>query len=191
MKSIQQEKQSLRNLWKNKVTFDQESRQRFSRKISEQLAETSVLRNAKHIGLYSARDWEVDLSFVWAKRPGQCFYPKTIPQTIELHFFPVQDLSELNPAYAGILEPKGNTPRLVDWKDTDVVLVPGVCFDRNGGRIGYGKGYYDRFLATLPKGVKKWGVCFSQQISDAFLPLEPTDIRLDNIVSEKGFLRLD
>jgi 5-formyltetrahydrofolate cyclo-ligase len=76
-------------------------------------------------------------------------------------------------------------PAVTDWLDPDVLIVPLVAFDRRGGRLGYGGGFYDRTLAALrARGpVLAVGLAFAAQEAEA-LPLEPTDAPLDMIVTE-------
>ena len=76
-----------------------------------------------------------------------------------------------------ILEPQ-NTPYTGDF---DLIIVPGVAFDRQGNRIGRGKGYYDRFLKQH-LSVKRIGICFDFQLVDE-VPTEPFDIRMDEVIS--------
>jgi len=82
----------------------------------------------------------------------------------------------------GIEEPVGPP---VEPAEIDLVLAPGVAFDRRGGRLGYGAGYYDGFLPKLPAGTPVIGVCFSVQVVDA-VPVEEHDVRVDVVVSERG-----
>ena len=63
----------------------------------------------------------------------------------------------------------------------DLIIVPGVAFDKDGNRLGRGRGYYDRFLCKHGN-VKKIGICFDFQLVDE-IPTEPTDIRMDEIIS--------
>lgn len=93
----------------------------------------------------------------------------------------VEDATLVTSAY-GIDEPLGTA---IPADEIDVVLVPGVAFDRSGGRLGNGAGYYDRFLPRLRPGTPTVGVCFSVQLVDA-VPLEPWDVRLGLVVSERG-----
>ncbi len=76
-----------------------------------------------------------------------------------------------------IQEPQNN-PYTGDY---DLIIVPGVAFDKNCNRLGRGRGYYDRFLCQHPN-VKKIGICFDFQLVDE-IPTEPTDIKMDEIVS--------
>ena len=84
----------------------------------------------------------------------------------------------------GILEPIELAK--ITYKSIDMVLVPGVIFDKNGYRLGYGLGYYDRFLNKLPKAVKV-GLCFDFQVMDK-VPREEHDIPVDYIVTDKEII---
>ena len=79
-------------------------------------------------------------------------------------------------------EPKGT--RSVPFEAEDLILVPGLAFDRFGGRLGSGKGFYDRFLASLYP--RKWGVCFECQVVKEALAQSSNDVRMDGLVTEKG-----
>ncbi len=86
---------------------------------------------------------------------------------------------DLQAGQFGILEPKAHCP-IFDLMRLDLVLVPGIGFTLNGGRLGRGKGYYDRLLAGVP--ALKCGVAFDGQIESEF-PLEPHDIQLNCILT--------
>ncbi|MEN9821602.1 MAG: hypothetical protein RLZ04_28 [Actinomycetota bacterium] len=79
----------------------------------------------------------------------------------------------------GVSEPTG--PAL-GADVVDLVIVPGLAFTLDGGRLGYGGGFYDRFLPTLRNGVISVGVCFDEQVVD-HLPVEAHDIRVARVVS--------
>jgi 5-formyltetrahydrofolate cyclo-ligase len=83
----------------------------------------------------------------------------------------------------GILEPDPKMAKAIDIKDLECIIVPGVAFDRNGQRLGRGKGYYDKALAGY-KGLKI-GVCFSEQFLKSDLVTEPHDIAMNWVVTEK------
>lgn len=80
----------------------------------------------------------------------------------------------------GILEPQGETP--FSAADIDLVIVPGVAFTLSGGRLGRGKGYYDRYLSRVDFRGYKVGVCYPHQIVD-FLPVEEHDVLMDWVVA--------
>ena len=113
----------------------------------------------------------------------------SVPYCFEnrLRLFALQKLEELEPGAFGILEPPPALRRLpskqVDVRSVDLVIVPGVAFDLHGGRLGYGKGFYDRLLADAPKGTKKIGLAFDSQIFE-HIPMESHDIPMDIVITE-------
>ncbi len=72
--------------------------------------------------------------------------------------------------------------------DVDVVFVPGLCFDVRGGRIGYGKGIYDRLLRQLRPTTLKVALAFNCQVQRESLPIEPHDVMMDYIVTEESWI---
>src|SRR5690606_25232452 len=94
-----------------------------------------------------------------------------------------QSLEELSPGTFGVMEPPEKEEIVL--KDIDVVVVPGVAFDRNGYRIGYGAGYYDNFLPKLKSDAKNIAVAFEMQLRD-LIPVESHDVKMDMIITEQG-----
>lgn len=99
----------------------------------------------------------------------------------------IDSFADLETGHYGIREPKADRLRVVPPGEIDVVLVPAVAFDRRGYRVGYGGGYYDRFLPGCPQAAKI-GVAFACQITEE-VPVEPYDVTMDCIVTEKEILR--
>ena len=102
----------------------------------------------------------------------------------ELIFHWVTDRAELLPGKFGIPEPRAEASPA--GNEFDLILVPGLAFDLRGGRLGRGKGYYDRFLAEA-HGLRA-GVCFDDQIVGD-VPLEPHDLRMDFVVTPSSVYR--
>jgi 5-formyltetrahydrofolate cyclo-ligase len=96
--------------------------------------------------------------------------------------------SELRPGYCQIPEPDPALALAVNPSDIEVVILPGSVFDEHGGRLGYGGGYYDRFLANDAPQALRIGVAFEMQISGKKLPLLPHDKMLHYLVTEKRIL---
>ena len=88
----------------------------------------------------------------------------------------------------GFEQPVAGAPP-VDPGDVGVVLVPGLAFDRRGGRLGRGGGYYDRFLPSLPRDAALVGVVPEHLVVDA-VPTDPHDVPMTHLVTERGVLRL-
>jgi 5-formyltetrahydrofolate cyclo-ligase len=91
---------------------------------------------------------------------------------------------DLHPGYYGIPEPDPEKTVLVAGKEIDAVVLPGSVFDLEGGRLGYGGGYYDRFLVNDAPQACRIGLAFELQVVEA-VPLEPHDQRLDYLITEK------
>lgn len=106
--------------------------------------------------------------------------PKVMNNEIEPSL--IMDFDNLVPSGKfGILEPI--EAMKIAYKNIDIVLVPGIAFDKEGHRIGYGFGYYDKFLKKVPKAVKI-GLCFDFQVVEK-IPHEEHDVPVDMIVTEK------
>ena len=105
-----------------------------------------------------------------------------------LGLFRLTSMDELSVSTYGILEPKiemrANQNRAVDVMDLDVIVVPGVAFDRRGGRLGHGKGYYDNLLAEARSDALVVGAAFECQIFPQ-VPMLPHDVYMKMVVTEK------
>jgi len=91
---------------------------------------------------------------------------------------------ELSPGTYGILEPKEEYYREVNKKELDLIILPGVAFDKSGNRIGYGAGYYDRFLSQISQTTAKVALAYEFQLVDK-IKVNQYDIPVDKIVTEK------
>lgn len=133
------------------------------------------------IASYSALRGEVDLSTLPPQFPEKRWlYPKVDGETLSLH--EIRDPStELIPGVYGILEPHSDTT-IVAAHEVDAFLCPGMAFDHCGGRLGRGKGYYDRLLAHARTDAHKIGIAFPSQIVPT-THCEPHDILMDKIIS--------
>ena len=163
----------------------------WSQQICHLLSEHEVFKKAKRIGLFFPREWEVGLLPLWHLRPKHCGFPKTLSKTWEMEFYEVESLkkADLNKGVGGIFEPQEvESKKMTQFTSEDLILVPGLAFDRNGGRVGSGKGVYDRFLSGKGKEAVKWGVAFSPQVVEQPVFLESHDIKLNGLVTEKGFI---
>jgi 5-formyltetrahydrofolate cyclo-ligase len=109
----------------------------------------------------------------------------------------VEDMSDWIPGKWGVPEPDPTRTDLMDVSLTlDVVLVPGIAYNTNGARLGYGGGYYDRLYAgagrTSDSTSTLWiGFAFSDQVITEPLPLERHDLRLNGVATEERFIWFD
>jgi 5-formyltetrahydrofolate cyclo-ligase len=132
---------------------------------------------------YLAFGSEVDLSDVHDAvfaAGGRMVVPRVeAPRIVAVELVPGEDARV---SRFGIREPAGPE---VEPAEIDLVLVPGVAFDRSGRRLGYGAGYYDQFLTRVSPGTPLVGSCFSVQIADR-VPSEPHDRPVDVVITERG-----
>ena len=151
------------------------------------MAESRYLK-AKDILLYMSYSSEVktDLLFETALKEGKnVYFPKITND--EMDFYKVTSFTDFATGYKGISEPFC-CEQSYHKSDSNsaIIIVPGCVFGRDGYRIGYGKGYYDRFLARYP-GLYKIGICYSVQMIDS-CPCDSYDIQMDEIICEKEIL---
>ena len=115
--------------------------------------------------------------------------PVSIEETHTVDFYRIRSLDELRPGTYGVLEPDpGQAEKMTDFPRPAVCVVPGLVFDREGYRLGYGKGYYDRFLQRF--GGVKIGVCYQQFVLD-LLPHGYFDRPVDWLISNESKIRID
>jgi 5-formyltetrahydrofolate cyclo-ligase len=147
--------------------------------------------HVRHVAGYAAVRSELDCTpaLLAARRRGcHTLYPR-VRRDAGLDFIPVTDeLSQLRLARWGLREPCGLG---VPLSTLDVILVPGLRFDRYGGRLGFGGGYYDRVLAWRashsPQAVL-CGVCEMGMLDMGRLPIEPHDQRVDAVMTPDGII---
>jgi 5-formyltetrahydrofolate cyclo-ligase len=183
-------KQELRNeMQEQRTALSAEQVESHSRLIAAKLNELDPIINARRImGFASIRN-EVDLSFFLE---GQAVQGKTVllPRVekdgnLAAVEFGGWHLSR--PGAFGIMEPTGP---VCSPDGIDAILVPGLVFDGHGYRLGYGKGYYDRFLKRLPPNTFICGVCYEFQVVDDLMPYDK-DMPVHWIVTEKSELVLN
>ena len=146
-------------------------------------AKLAALDFRSSIAVYLASPQEIDLSPFIRKtlESGvKVVAPRWNGETYELAALKGLDVAHLRQGQMGILEPA--EAEIVSPKEVGIWLVPGLAFTRNGKRLGYGGGWYDRLLCKVPKRVPKIGIAYAFQLVDE-LPTEPHDIRLTSVVS--------
>jgi 5-formyltetrahydrofolate cyclo-ligase len=126
----------------------------------------------------------------WGWRRGLAvLLPFCVTKDRSLELYRVRSMDELRPGAYGVPEPDpARAERWDDLRSIGAVFVPGLAFSPDGGRLGYGGGYYDRFAARMRAagGAARWmGLAFREQVVSV-LPVEPHDVRLDGYFTEEG-----
>lgn len=150
----------------------------------KQLEETDLFRQASCVALYYSIPGEVQTAeFLekWFKKK-QLLLPLVVGNDLRLLLYKGKDT--LKPGAFGIPEPVAQE-NSVPESTIDLIIVPGVAFDRGLNRMGRGKGFYDRLLATLQ--IPKIGICFDFQLQDT-VPVEPFDRKMDMIITENEII---
>lgn len=191
-KTIKEEmKKKLRSVYLEKRNQKEpEKRASASKKIREWVFANKRYKAAQTVFVYASYKSEVETKEIiqGALRQGKrVAVPKVHGD--EMFFYEIQSWEELFPGYQGILEPQITGREPVIPAKSDVMLVPGAVFDHKGGRIGYGGGYYDKYLDKI-FGVYGYcpyliGLAFACQISPQKIPLEEHDKKMDCILTER------
>ncbi|MCI8616452.1 5-formyltetrahydrofolate cyclo-ligase [Parablautia intestinalis] len=163
-----------------------------SERIWEQLKGERAFREAVNILVYMDYRSEVmttGLVEELFRLEKRVFAPKV--EGMDIRFYQVDGMEDFVSGYQGIREPKGRPDRLFDLqrakKEAGYILVPLAVFDRERGRMGYGKGFYDRFLAAFPV-LSSAGLAFACQMAGR-VPVELHDKKPDIIITEKEIIR--
>lgn len=162
--------------------------------IIEKLTSISEYLNSTNIMTFVSYSSEVDTHnlIIRALAEGKKVYvPVTKRNPREMNPSRIKSFEDLVPGYFNILTPKKEKVEIVEPEKLDLVIVPGVLFDKAGFRIGYGGGYYDRFLPQLRKDVKKIAIAFELQVQSDKLPVNSFDIPVDMIITEESIYRIE
>lgn len=162
-----------------KTKYSDSTLEALSQEILEKLERLPAFQESKTVLLYhSLKDEVRTRAFIekWSKKKT-ILLPVVSGDQLELRHY--TGIGDLSPGAYGIAEPTG---RLVeDYTSIDLVVVPGVAFDKEGHRLGRGKGYYDKLLPRIPAVFA--GICFPFQLIDK-IPVEPFDIRMDTVITK-------
>jgi len=187
MNTLREQKKNLRDtLRRKKDAMLPEDRLEKSRGICRHLMK--IIRDKEIVMAYTSKEKEVNteplISALFA-HGNPVVVPIIVKEDVSLRLSYIRDFSVLVPSTFGVPEPIGSEiPAAAE--DIDTIILPMLGFDRKGGRIGYGAGYYDRFLSKNAN-LRKIGIAFACQESDD-LPLEENDIRMNVIVTEDGIV---
>ncbi len=147
--------------------------------VEKLLKELEQYPATRIVSAYMALPGEVDLRGLFGPIDKEWVFPRVRGE--DLNFYRVRNLDlEMQVGAFGIMEPRDGLEE-VRIEDVDVFLCPGLGFDRKGGRLGRGRGFYDRMLKQAKSDAVKIGVCFPFQIVDDIV-MEEHDVRMDGVV---------
>ena len=185
------EKKRLRKAMKEKlVEMSDETYWQFSNAIHNQLISLSNWQKAETIAVTISTGKEVDtkklIEKAWFEKK-RIVVPKCDPTSNSMVFRELTSFKQLEHVFYNLLEPKVEETNIIDSNDIDLMIVPGVCFNREGYRIGYGGGYYDRYLLNFNSTTVS--LSFSFQIVDD-LQIEAHDIPVSTIITESEVINV-
>lgn len=154
------------------------------RRMQENLWSYPPFASASTVMLYSSKETEApthDLLQRALSEGKKVALPITHAKDRVIELSIITSLEDLVPSSFGILEPKLSLLRPCDPKDIDFALVPGISFDKEGNRLGWGLGFYDRFLPRL--SCPTAGFCYEVQVADK-LPREKFDVPVKGLITE-------
>ncbi|MFS0613870.1 5-formyltetrahydrofolate cyclo-ligase [Lederbergia ruris] len=156
--------------------------------IGERLYQTTEWKNAQTIGITVSRFPEVDTFSIirMAWRQGKVVtIPKSNPIQKEMSFYQIKTFLQMEKGYSNLYEPITKETRLFPKSEIDLLIVPGLIFTMKGDRLGFGGGFYDRFLTDY-QGYTM-ALAFSNQIKEK-IPTEPYDLPVQKIVTESALI---
>lgn len=164
-------------------------RQAMITKLTDQLIESNSWKQATTIGVTISQGLEWDtkpiIETAWGQGKTVCV-PKCQPKEKGLVFYQFHTYEQLETVYYRLLEPKPEESKRLEKYQIDLLIVPGLLFDRKGFRIGFGGGYYDRFLHDFPN--ETLSLTSEQQLVE-HLPAESFDIPVNHIITENGLVK--
>ncbi|MRH43122.1 5-formyltetrahydrofolate cyclo-ligase [Aquibacillus halophilus] len=157
-------------------------------KLEKYLFQTPYWKEATSIGITMSRKHEWNTTTIietgWSEGK-KISVPKCYPDTSQLIFYQLDTYNQLESVYFNLLEPNPAQSVEIHKNEIDLIIVPGLLFDHQGYRIGFGGGYYDRYLSDF-NGVTI-SLASDQQVLSA-LPYDRYDIQVQHLITESGVL---
>ena len=189
IKNIREYKIKLREKFKAiRFGYTPEQKNKLDGDIVSRLMRTYQYKNAETILCYVSTPVEVDTRFLIAKAledGKKVAVPKCRPETTTMDFYLINGFDDLEKGTFGVLEPIESKCEIYEGTNS-ICIVPGLCFDHSGYRLGYGKGYYDRFLTNYSQ--TKIGICYNDCVQQRLFHGR-YDIPVDLLITER-YLRI-
>lgn len=178
------DKNSLRKYEKSRrKNLSSIEKKRIDKIICENLLASDAFKQAEIIFAFSPLEIEIDITSVLeaSLREKKLALPKCYSKNKKMAFYLIKSLSELKISEYNILEPLEDKDNEIMPNENTLIIVPGLVFSKNGERVGFGAGYYDRYLAE--NKAKTISICYEKSIVDR-IETNIYDIRIDEIITE-------
>ena len=192
--AIFNDKEKLRKeILTKRKNIDIVEKEKMDKKILDEFYENKYYREAKNIFIYISYDSEINTKGIINKAlmdNKKIYVPRTEFKTRLMDAVKITSLDNLIESEYGILEPSIEEPH-IEPNELDLIVVPGVAFDRNGGRMGYGAGFYDRYFKRISKDrikkIAKLALAYDFQILEK-IPMNEQDVPVNYIITETKFI---
>ncbi len=187
---LQQEKKHLREeILSVRDAMSPAARSDASRAIIEKICGLPAYQHARTVLTYCGFGSEIDTQALIERAFADgktVVLPRVERHTQSLAMHSVKSLDELVASKWGIREPRAEAP-VISGSGIEFILTPGVAFDRFGNRLGYGRGYYDKWLLAVDPALARVAAAFSCQIVEK-IPVGPHDQTIDSIITENEII---
>ncbi|MDS0528260.1 5-formyltetrahydrofolate cyclo-ligase [Clostridium sp. SHJSY1] len=182
-------KEIRRDIITKRDKINVEDKKEFDKKIKYILKSSSYYKEAKNIFIYIGFGSEINTAEYiceFLEEGKNIYVPRIDLEKKVMDAVNIHSLKELKENKFGILEPDNNE-EVIEKKLLDLIIVPGVAFDLWGGRVGYGGGYYDKYMSDIDETIHKLALCYQFQVLKD-LPREEHDIKINEIITEEGLV---
>ena len=193
MASFQDKKILRKEVLEKRNNLDFNKKEEMDKEILKKFYETQYYKKAKKIFIYISYSSEINTKEIINKAlkdNKKIYIPRTEFKTRHMDAVEITSLDNLVESTYGILEPSKEAP-YIDPNELDLIVVPGVAFDRNGGRMGYGAGFYDRYFKKIKKEnikkIVKLALAYEIQMLNE-VPMNEQDVPVDYIITENEFI---
>lgn len=172
-------------------SFTDLERQFWSEEITQTVVESDWFKEADIVFSYASFRSEVstkELNEIILKEGKKLFLPKVNSATETMEFYRINDLDELTTGFMGILEPPDSAELFYPVKKNVLMIMPGVAFDTDGNRIGYGGGYYDKYLNEYADEITHTLMLAFQGQQVGYIEIEQCDYKPDLIIFNQSIM---
>ena len=189
---LRQYKISLRERYRaQRSALTPQQKTRLDQDVAARFFRLNQFQSCQTLLCYVSTSIEVDTTAIIGRalqNGKRVAVPRCVPGTREMEFYYIESLDDLSPGAFGVMEPQAAPERQVKETAGSLCVVPGFCFDLAGYRLGYGKGYYDRYLNRYDG--TRVGICYSANVRNR-LRHGRYDCAVDLLVTERYIRRIN